>query len=59
MKYKLTNKWGNVIMYASTEREKNYLVKQGYIIDENYGAKKIVKREKKENVKNGAAENQD
>lgn len=55
MKYKLTNKWGNVIMYASTEREKNYLVKQGYIIDENYGAKKTtVKREKKENVKSGA-----
>jgi hypothetical protein len=51
MKYRLTNKWGNVVRYVTTEYEKNRLVEQGFIIDETYGAKKTtVKRGNKENV---------
>lgn len=59
MKYRLTNKWGNVVKYAGTEKEKNRLVEQGFIIDENYGIKKTVKRGNKENVDKSGAENQD
>jgi hypothetical protein len=59
MKYRLTNEWGNVVRYATTEREKNRLVERGFIIDENYGAKKIVKRGNKSNVDKEGTENQD
>ena len=59
MKYRLTNEWGNVVAYATTEREKNRLVERGFIIDENYCAKKIVKRGNKSNVDKEATENQD
>ena len=58
MKYRLTNKWGNVVKYACTEKEKNRLVEQGFIIDENYGIKKTVKRGKIEDVnKEGGTDN--
>ena len=49
MKYRLTNEWGNNVKYATTEREKNRLVEQGFIIDEKYGAKKNTKRGINEN----------
>ena len=41
------------------KEKKNRLVKQGFIIDENYGAKKIVKRGNKSNVDKEGTENQD
>lgn len=59
MKYRLTNEWGNVVKYATTEKEKNRLVEQGYIIDETYGTKKTVKRGNKGNVDKEGTENQD
>lgn len=50
MKYRLTNTYGNVVKYVSTEHEKNRLVDQGFIIDNTYGAKKTtVKRGNQEN----------
>ena len=50
MKYRLTNTYGNVVKYVSTEYEKNRLIDQGFIIDNTYGTKKTtVKRGNQEN----------
>ena len=39
MKYRLLNDYGNRVIYADTEKEKDRLVSSGYHLDENYGAK--------------------
>lgn len=39
MKYRLLNAYGNRVIYANTEKEKDRLISSGYHLDENYGTK--------------------
>lgn len=37
MKYKLKNEFGNRVIFADNEKERNYLLSKGFKLDENYG----------------------
>ena len=39
MKYRLLNTYGNRVIYANTEKEKDRLISSGYRLDENYSKK--------------------
>ena len=37
MKYKLKNEYGNRVIFANNEKERDALISKGFKLDENYG----------------------